>query len=126
MAKALAALQAQTGNHVEARQSADFANNEFEAQFDKTPFFTALETICDANKLAIYPYGLPNTLQLRNRLPDELPLTGRSVLSGPLRIEPTRVLASRDLRKADEASLVVGARSCMGAAATTDRLKIVA
>ena len=107
LAKALAALQAQTGNRVEARQSEDEANDEFELQFDKTPFFTALETLCDRRKLTIYPYGLANALQLRNRLPDELPLTGRSVLSGPLRIEPTRVLASRDLRRADEASLVV-------------------
>ena len=107
LAKALAALQAQTGNQVEARQSIEDANSEFEVQWDKTPFFTALDVLCDQSKLAIYPYGLPNALQLRNRLPDELPLAGRAVLSGPLRIEPTRVLASRDLCKADEASLIV-------------------
>ncbi len=110
LSQALAEIQKQTGNTIAAPPQpagVPAVDPEIKADFDKTPFWTALDQVLDQVQLSIYPYGQPGALQLVPRGPHDLPRVGRAVVVGPLRIEPTRVNAVRDLRSTTPSVLLV-------------------
>jgi len=110
LSQALAEIQKQTGNTIAAPPQpagVPTVDPEIKANFDKTPFWTALDQVLDQVQLSIYPYGQPGALQLVPRGPHDLPRGGRAVVIGPLRIEPTRVNALRDLRSTTASVLMV-------------------
>ena len=110
LSNVLAEIQKQTGNAIAPLpQPADTpaADPEIKVDFSKTPFWNALDEVLDKVQLSIYPYGQPGTLQLVPRGPQTLPRAGRATVVGPLRIEPVRISALRDLRSTTPAALHV-------------------
>jgi hypothetical protein len=110
LSKVLAAIQQQTENKVvDSRHEAagPTADPPLTVPLDKTPFWTALDQVADLAQVSVYPFGQPDAVQLVPRDPQQLPRTGRAALAGPLRVEPTRVIARRDLRSSAPASLVL-------------------
>ncbi len=108
--KALAEIQRQTGNTItDLPRSAgtSFLDPEITVHFDKTPFWTALDSVLDQAELSVYPYGQPHALQIVPRGPNDLPRTGHAAIQGPLRIEPVSVLAKRELRSSSPPALQV-------------------
>ncbi len=106
----LAEIQKQTGNTIaDLPRAADAAipDPEIAVNFDKTPFWTALDSVLDQAQLSIYPYGQPGALQIVPRGPNDLPRTGRAAIQGPMRIEPVSVLAKRELRSSSPPALQV-------------------
>jgi hypothetical protein len=77
-------------------------------QFDKTPFWPALDRLLDQSGLTIYPYGQPDAISLIAALPKKSPArVGHASYSGPFRFEPIAVIARRDPREADGGTLTV-------------------
>ncbi len=110
LSQVLAQIEKQTGNKIAAMpQPAQIpaADPEVNVEFNKTPFWTALDQVLDQAQLSLYPYGQPGAMQLVPRGPNELPRVGRATVVGPLRIEPVRVHASRDLRSKAPSILMV-------------------
>jgi hypothetical protein len=110
VSKALAEIQKQTDNKIaDLPRAADatIPDAEITVDFNKTPFWTALDSVLDQARLSIYPYGQPGALQIVPRGPNDLPRTGRAAIQGPLRIEPVSVLAKRELRSSSPPALQV-------------------
>ena len=110
LSQALAEIQKQTGNNIApVPQPAGVPpiDPEIKADFDKSPFWIALDQVLDQAELSIYPYGQPGALQIVPRGPHDLPRVGRAAIVGPLRIEAVRVTALRDLRASIPSSLQV-------------------
>ncbi|MGO9110120.1 MAG: hypothetical protein ACLP9L_12880 [Thermoguttaceae bacterium] len=108
--KVLAEIQKQTGNTIAdlpRAAGAAIADPEIVVNFDKTPFWTALDSALDQAQLSIYPYGQPHALKIVPRGPNDLPRTGRAAIQGPMRIEPVTVLAKRELRSSSPPALQV-------------------
>jgi hypothetical protein len=111
ISKVLAEIQKQTGNKIAdlpRAAGAAIPDPEITVRYNKTPFWAALDSALDDAQLSIYPYGQPMALQIIPRGPDDLPRSGRPALAGPLRIEPIRVLAKRELRVSSPAVLQIG------------------
>jgi hypothetical protein len=110
ISKALAEIQKQTGNTITdlpRTANTPIPDPEVTVQFDKTPFWTALDTALDQAQLSLYPYGEPHAVKIVPRGPNDLPRIGRAVVQGPMRIEPVTVLAKRELRSSSPPSLQV-------------------
>jgi hypothetical protein len=110
ISRILAEIQKQTGNAIgdlPRTPAASIPDPEFTVEFDKTPFWTGLDSLLDQAQLSVYPYGQPKGLQIVPRGPADLPRTGRAALSGPFRIEPVRVVAKRELRSSSPSGLQV-------------------
>jgi len=110
ISKLLAEIQKQTGNTIAdlpRSEEAALPDAEITVHFDKTPFWTALDSALDQAQLSIYPYGRPGALQIMPRGPHDLPRSGRAAISGPMRIEPVSVLAKRELRSSSPPALQV-------------------
>ena len=81
VSKILGEIQKQTGNTIADLPRAagtSIPDPEIEVQFDKTPFWTALDSVLDQAQLSIYPYGQPHALQIVPRGPHD-----RRELAGP-------------------------------------------
>ena len=110
VSKVFAEIQKQTGNTIAdlpRAAGAAIPDPEIAVEFDKTPFWTALDSVLDQAQLSIYPYGQPGALQIVPRGPNDLPRTGRATIQGPMRIEPITVLAKRELRSSSPPALQV-------------------
>jgi hypothetical protein len=66
--------------------------------FDKTPFWQALDKTLDQANLTLYHFSANDALGIIARGEKQLPRSGRASYAGPLRIEATRLTAERDLR----------------------------
>jgi hypothetical protein len=112
LSKILAALEEQTGNRiVDARPKPGggdlAADPQLAVDFQKTPFWSALDSVLDKAQVAAYLFGPQRAIQVVARAPGQSPRLGRAVGSGPFRIEPVRVLARRDLRNSASPLLLV-------------------
>jgi hypothetical protein len=110
VSKALAEIQKQTGNSIAdlpRTAAASIPDPEITVQFDRTPFWTALDFVLDRAQLSIYPYGQAGALQIVPRGPNDLPRTGRAAVQGPMRIEPVSVTAKRELRSSTAPALQI-------------------
>ena len=110
LSKILAAFREQTGNPiVDSRRKLGLAatDPQLTLDFQRTPFWTALDSVLDRTELSVYPFGQQDGVQLVPRGPGRLPRTGLAVLTGPFRIEPVRVTARRELRSSASPSLTI-------------------
>ncbi len=125
LSQILSAFQQQSGNSITdyRRQfSQPVTDPKLTIQFDKTPFWPALDKLLDQAGMTLYPYGKPHTLSVVAVLGNkELPRFGRASYSGPFRFEAVWVRAHRNLAKADDRALVVTIN-----AAWEPRLQIIA
>lgn len=98
LAQAFSAVQEQTGNRIVASEQAGDGLT-IDCDFEKVPFWEAIDKILDQAKLTVNPYGGESqALSVEPRRPDELPRFGRAAYEGPFRFEPTVISAVRDLR----------------------------
>lgn len=111
LADILRAFQDQSGNTlVDYRQKfgQPATDSKQAVQFDKAPFWPALDRLLDQCGLTIYPYGQPEAISLIAALPKKSPpRVGRASYSGPFRFEPIAVIARRDPREADGGTLTL-------------------
>jgi hypothetical protein len=110
LSQVLAEIQKQTGNNITAPPQpagVPAVDPEVKVEFDKTPFWTALDDVLDQVALSVYPYGQPGALQLVPRGPHDLPRVGRASIVGPLRIDAVRVTTGRNLRATTPSTLQV-------------------
>jgi hypothetical protein len=100
VSKVLAELERQTGNNIiDPRRSIAAAGDPpITLSLEKKPFWSALDAVLDQARLSVYPFGPADAVQVIARPVGQLPRSGRAALAGPFRIEPTRVVARRDLR----------------------------
>lgn len=95
----LAALEKQSGNRIiDARGRDGAADPPLRVNFDKTPFWQALDEVLDQAGLTVYLFGKPRGIHVVARGEGDRPRSGRASYSGPFRFEPLAVAAQRDLR----------------------------
>jgi hypothetical protein len=103
LARLAEAFEKQTGNklvpQVEAEKTVD-------VNFEKTPFWLALDTLADRAGLTIYPFATDG-LHLRGALPGQRPASEGAFYAGPLRFQANEIRLQRDPRLAGDASLKV-------------------
>lgn len=93
-------LEKQTGNRVigyERRGS----GAKLKLEFDKTPYWQALDQVLDQADLTVNPFGgESNALVLMAKAEGESPRAGAGMYSGVFRFEPLRIESRRDFRNA--------------------------
>jgi len=102
LTKILEAFQQQTGNKIaDVRREAvpNVPDPELAVDFDKTPFWQALDQVLDQAGLSVYPYGEGRTVQVVKPSAEEGSRSKRACYRGPFRFEPVSIFAERDLRK---------------------------
>jgi hypothetical protein len=112
LSKILAAFARQSGNAiVDCREKLGqpAADPKLKVNFDKTPFWPALDQLLDQAGLTLYPFADQPGLNLVAAPGQEtVARAGRACYVGPFRIEPVDVIARRDLRQPSGQSLAVG------------------
>ena len=101
LADVLSAISQQTGNKlVDVRQQRGqpSANSPITIDLDRVPFWQALDRVLDQAGLEVDPFAGEDTLQILARGEKLQSRAERASYSGPFRIEPTQIVAQRDLR----------------------------
>ncbi len=110
LSKILADFQKQTGNPIiddRAQRGQPVTDPELKADFDKTPFWKALDTVLDQAGLAVDAFSPQHGICVVARPSGQAPRSHGSY-SGPFRFEAVRVFASRDLRNPAGGALMLG------------------
>jgi hypothetical protein len=108
LAEVLQKIAKQTGNPIsDHRQEFGEQRDEprIKADFDKTPFWRALDNVLDQADLTLYGFAGQRGAFVVNRPPDAAPRAARACYSGLFRLEPLRFEAVRDLRNEKMAAL---------------------
>ena len=124
LSKILTALQRQTGNPIvddRSQRGQPVTGLALKVDFDRTPFWPALDQVLDQAGLTVYPFSDDPAIHVVASS-DGRPSArfGRASYSGPFRIEATSIAARRDLRSADSHRLTVGVE-----AAWEPRLRVI-
>ncbi len=108
LSQILTAITRQTGNKiVDARQQAGNLQDDphVSVDFQRIPFWPALDQVLDQVGLTVYPYGEADAISVVARPKGQGSRVKRGVYCGPFRLEPIRVLSERDLREPANQSL---------------------
>jgi hypothetical protein len=97
LSKVLAALAEQSGNKIEDRRQPK-SDPTIKVDFEKTPFWKALDQVLDRAELALYPFADVPGLNVVAKSEKSLPLGDSVAYAGPFRFQPTQTMAIRDLR----------------------------
>ena len=101
LSKVLAAIGEQTGNKTldwRRHAAAQPPDPIMKVDFDKTPFWRAMDEVLDQAGLTIYPFGDDHAARIVAADGAEASRSKRASYSGPFRFEVTSVLAQRNLR----------------------------
>ena len=101
LSQVLAALEEQSGNKIvdfRERFGQPVTDRALNVDFDKTPFWQALDRVLDLAELSVYPFGEERAICLVAREDAPLPRGASASYSGPFRIEPIRIFARDELR----------------------------
>ena len=125
LSNVLAAFQRQSGNKIaDCREKfgQPAADPKLKVRFDKTPFWLALDRLLDQAGLSVHAFSEQAAIDVVAAPPGATPIAraGRACYVGPFRIEPTTVMARRDLRQPGAELLVVSLE-----VAWEPRLKII-
>ena len=110
LSKILADFQKQTGNPIiddRAQPGQPVTDPELKADFDKTPFWKALDTVLDQAGLAADAFSRHHGICVVARASGQAPRS-HGTYSGPFRFEAVRIFASRDLRNPAGDALMLG------------------
>jgi len=108
LSKVLAALEDQSGNKIvdfRERFGQPITDPPLKVDFNKTPFWEALDHVLDRAELKIYAYGEEKAISVVNRAEGEITRTVGANYGGPFRVEPVRIVAKREFRHGDAQSL---------------------
>jgi hypothetical protein len=101
LSKALAALAEQSGNKIkDCREDFGQPKNDptIKVDFEKTPFWKALDQVLDRAELSLYPFADGPGLNVIAKSEKNLPLGDSVAYAGPIRFHPTQAMSIRDLR----------------------------
>jgi len=110
LSEILAVLHQQTGNRIvdfRRRFGHQVTDPVLDVDFDRTPFWHALDDVLDRAGLTVYPFGPERTIALVARDQTQLLRAARGVYSGPFRLEPVQIAAACDLRHPESRSLML-------------------
>jgi hypothetical protein len=110
LSQVLAAIQKQTGNKIVGPQDAAGAampDPALKVDFNKTPFWQALDQVLDQAGLSAYPFGEQKAIMLQPRLPGQALRAAAASYRGPFRFEAVEVEAKRELRNPVDKALTV-------------------
>ncbi|MGD9720071.1 MAG: hypothetical protein AB7O59_02515 [Pirellulales bacterium] len=108
ISEVFAEIQKQTGNTIVDNRGAfneTTTDVHVKVDFDKTPFWKALDQTLDQAGMALYQYSGERGAYVVSRPPGAGPAAEHAHYSGIFRIEPLRFEAVRDLRNRDTQSL---------------------
>jgi hypothetical protein len=109
LSQALAELQKQTGNKIvdfRGKFGQQQTDPPVKADFDKTPFWAALDRLLDQAGLTLYSYaGQEGCVAFVARENADRERTRRACYSGLFRFEGVRLVATRDLRNPSQRAL---------------------
>jgi hypothetical protein len=97
----IAALAEQSGNKIEDRRERfgqPVNDPKIKVNFEKMPFWQALDEALDQAGLALYPFAEGPGLNVVAKSEKQLPAAKSASYAGPFRLLPTQVMATRDLR----------------------------
>jgi hypothetical protein len=103
LAKVAEEFEKQTGNKLVPDAAADI---KVDVDFEKAPFWTALDSIADRAKLSVYVFATDG-LHLRGAAPVQRPAGEGAFYAGPLRFQASELRLQRDPRLSGKASLKV-------------------
>lgn len=106
--KLLAEIARQSGNGIKDHREAFgqvIESRKLSVEFDKKPFWAALDEVLDQAQLTIYGYSGEEGLAVVNRPTGAAPRAARANYSGAFRLEPKRLEAVRDLAGAEQGGL---------------------
>ncbi len=101
VSKVLADISKQTGNKIyDLREEfgQEASDPEIKADFDNTPFWSALDQVLDRADLNVYPYASESGVAIVNRSESRIPRFGTATYAGSFRFEGAEFIARRDLR----------------------------
>ncbi len=107
LSKILAEWEKQSGNRiidVRKERGQPFTDPELKVDFDKAPFWKALDEVLDRAGVGVDAFGQQRGINVVARGPGQAPRSHASY-SGPFRFEPVRIFASRELRGSAGGSL---------------------
>jgi len=108
LSKVLEAISRQTGNRVidyRRRFGQEQSDPELTVDFDKTPFWKAIERILEQTDMNVYPYGPDRAVYLVGRHHGGMRFGGKADQAGPFLFLPSEMIAQRRLNVADGGSL---------------------
>jgi hypothetical protein len=104
----LAEISKQTGNQITDHRAAfgqQADARQVDVDFDKTPFWKALDNVLDQADLTLYGFAGEPGLFVINRSPGAAPRAVKASYAGVFRLEPVRFEAQRDLRNVEHGGL---------------------
>ena len=110
LSKFLAAVEKQTGNKiVDLREKFGQAKTDPKLKIDlkDVPFWQALDKVLDQAGMTVYPYANEPAVGIVAKSGNDTARRARTVYSGPFRIEPVTVTATRELRDTGEQSMQI-------------------
>jgi len=111
LSKILAAIEQQTGNKItdiRKRFGHEVTDPELDVEFEKTPFWQALDEVLDQAELTVYPHPVEEekAVFLITRGETQRPRCEGVSYAGPFRLEPQKIMAQCDLRHPEQKSLM--------------------
>ncbi len=106
----LAAVEKQTGNKIiDLRKKFGQAQTDpkLSIDLDNVTFWEALDFVLDQAGLTVYPYAMEAAVGIVAKGEKDAQRHARTVYSGPFRIEPVTVIATRELRDRGRQSMQV-------------------
>ena len=106
----LAAVEKQTGNKIlDLRQRFGQAQTDPKLKIDlhKVPFWEALDKVLDQAGMTVYPFAMEPAVCIVAKGEKDAQRRALTVYSGPFRIEPVTVIATRELRDTGRQSMQV-------------------
>jgi hypothetical protein len=108
LSKVFDEIQKQTGNKiVDLRKEAEEkpADPEINVDFQKVPFWQALDRVLDEAKMTVYAYGEEKAIRVAPLMKPQTLRSQRACYRGPFRFEPISIVTQRDLRRPENDSL---------------------
>lgn len=106
----LQTIERQTGNRLinDREQLGEVdAERDVTLTLEDVPFWEAMDLVLDEVGMGVYPYSGEQALRITGRQQGSAPRAAAANYAGPLRVEVTRVIATRNLRQAFGQSLDV-------------------
>jgi hypothetical protein len=110
LSETLRAFQEQSGNRIvdyRRQFGQPESDPKLKVDFQKTPFWPALDQLLEQAGLMFYPYGQPRAVSVVSASGKKKTGTSRTCYNGPFRFEPVSVVARHDMRQPESRSLVV-------------------
>ena len=110
LGEVFAAIEEQTGNKVidlREKFGQEAAAVKVDVDFQKTPFWKALDTVLAQANMVVYPYSESKSVGVINRASRQSMRQAHVAYDGPFRVEATDIHASRNFRDSDAGSLRV-------------------